>query len=259
MGIMTGTNQAALLQSEFGHQPADTVLRAAMEQHFQGRIALVSSFGTESAVLLYMASQIDRHIPVIFLDTKKLFGETKRYRDLLVDRFGLTDVRTELPDLDRIKQADPDGMLFSTNPDLCCAIRKVEPLTRALEGFDAWITGRKAYQNSTRFKLPVFQADATHVKVNPLASWSAQDVQDYINANDLPRHPLEVDGYASIGCMPCTDRVAPGEDARSGRWRGLDKSECGIHMPATAPPATALPGQPAERPDMQPGTSACAI
>lgn len=233
MGHLTKGDQAALLQSEHGHQPADTVLRLALQSLFAGRIALVSSFGSESAVLLHMIAKIDRHLPVLFLDTGKLFGETKRYRDLLSDHLGLTDVRTLRPDTERVRQADPDGLLFSRDPDLCCAIRKVEPLSAALEGFDAWITGRKAYQNAARHRLAMFQADSRHVKINPLAAWSAQDVQDYMNANELPRHSLEADGYASIGCMPCTDRVAPGEDARSGRWRGLSKSECGIHLPSS--------------------------
>ncbi|MEM8916197.1 MAG: phosphoadenylyl-sulfate reductase [Pseudomonadota bacterium] len=232
---------AALLEAQFGYQPADTVLNEAIIQRFPGTIALVSSFGTESAVLLHLAAQIDRSIPVVFIDTGKVFGETKRYREILTQRLGLTDVRTIHPDKARLVSADPKGALWRDDPDLCCHLRKVEPLARALRGFDAWITGRKAYQGARRANLPVFQSDATHIKVNPLARWSAQDLQDYLNAHDLPRHPLEADGFASIGCMPCTDRITEGEDPRAGRWRGRSKTECGIHKSArtklTAAPA----------------------
>ncbi len=239
---------AAVLEGQYGHQPADAVLRMAVEQQFPNRLALVSSFGTESAVLLHLAAQIDRSIPVIFIETKKMFGETKRYRDILTDRLGLTDVRTQSPDPQRVAEIDPDGMLWQRDPDLCCHIRKVEPLAKALKGFDAWITGRKGYQGPTRTGLPVFQSDATHIKINPLAHWSASDVQDYLGAHDLPRHPLEADGFASIGCMPCTERVAPGEDARAGRWRGQGKTECGIHMPTPS----SIPGDRAERSILSP-------
>ena len=173
-----------------------------------------------------------------------MFGETKRYRDILIDRLGLTDVRTHTPDPKRVAQIDPDGSLWTRDPDLCCQIRKVEPLAQALVGFDAWITGRKGYQSPSRAGISVFEADATHIKVNPLARWASSDVEAYINAHDLPRHPLEADGFTSIGCMPCTERVASGEDARAGRWRGREKTECGIHLlPPTRPRgATQTPG-----------------
>lgn len=249
MTIATDTRAADLLQEasslekENGHQPADAILRRAVESLYRGRIALVSSFGNESAVLLHLAAQIDRSVPVIFIDTNKMFGETKRYRDILTERLGLTDVRTHTPDASRVRELDPDGMLWSRDPDLCCHIRKVEPLAEALVGFDAWISGRKGYQGSTRLGLPAFQSDATHIKINPLAHWSAKDIQDYLGAHDLPRHPLEADGFKSIGCMPCTTRVAPDEDPRAGRWRGKAKTECGIHLP----PPTSLPGKPPER------------
>jgi phosphoadenosine phosphosulfate reductase len=121
-----------------------------------------------------------------------------------------------------------------TNPDLCCYIRKTEPLQRALTGFDAWLTGRKRFQNAIRAELPLFETDGERIKVNPLASWSADDLRAYMVRHDLPEHPLVAKGYPSIGCVPCTTRVLPGEDQRAGRWRGLDKTECGIHVPLEA-------------------------
>ncbi len=213
---------------KYGHLSAQKLM-AAMMGEFDGRIALVSSFGTEAAVLLHMVSEIDRNLPIIFLDTQKLFGETLRYRDTLVDMLGLTEVRTIRPDPERVKALDPNGMLFSKRPNLCCQIRKVEPLDRALAEVDAWITGRKRYQGRRRAVLPVIEASEGRIKINPLASWSKELLDEYFAEHKLPHHPLEEDGYLSIGCMPCTDRVAPGEDMRAGRWRGKDKDECGIH------------------------------
>lgn len=196
---------------------------------FGRRLTLVSSFGTEAAVVLHMAASVDPGLPVTFIDTRKLFGETLRYRDQLVERLGLTDVRTVRPDPARVKKLDPDEMLFSRDSNLCCYIRKVEPLERALTGFDAWITGRKGYQGGERSYLPTIEAAGGRVKFNPLAHWTREEVEAYFERHDLPRHPLEADGFLSVGCMPCTDRVRPGEDVRAGRWRGQAKTECGIH------------------------------
>ncbi|HYE52573.1 MAG TPA: phosphoadenylyl-sulfate reductase [Azospirillaceae bacterium] len=207
-----------------------TVLESAIEA-FGDRLALVSSFGAESAVLLDMVAAIDPATPVIFLNTGKLFGETLRYRTRLVERLGLTDVREVKPDPADLQRTDPDGVVWAGNPDACCHVRKTLPLERALAGFGAWITGRKRFQGATRAGLPVLEAADGRVKVNPLAGWSRDRLLAYLDARDLPRHPLEADGYLSIGCMPCTDRVAPGEDVRAGRWRGSEKTECGIHLP----------------------------
>lgn len=207
-------------------------LIAAAAQEFAGRIALVSSFGAESAVLLDLVAQVDPALPVVFLDTGKLFGETLRYRDKLVSRLGLTDVRVIRPDPAAVAAADPDGILWTQNHDRCCHVRKVEPLARALAPFDAWISGRKRFQGATRAALPRVEADGRRVKINPLADWSRADLDRAFADRDLPRHPLEEDGFLSIGCMPCTDRVAPGEDIRAGRWRdNAGKTECGIHLP----------------------------
>lgn len=211
----------------------ERLLEVMITDEFKGRIGLVSSFGAEAAVLLHMVAAINTATPVVFLDTEKLFGETLRHRDVLTARLGLTDVRTIKPDPDRVAAYDPDGVLWYGNPDMCCFIRKVEPMRRALEGFDAWITGRKRMHGGERSELPLIEAtDDGRIKINPLAAWSREDIDQYRDVHQLPRHPLEADGFLSIGCMPCTDRVRPGEDVRAGRWRHSEKTECGIHLPA---------------------------
>lgn len=218
------------LESRYGSAPPRDALEIAVSQ-FPGRLAAVSSFGAESAVLLHMMAEIDPELPVIFIDTGRHFGETKRHRDLLAKRLGLTDVRSVGPELARAAKEDPNEMLFSTDPDRCCGFRKVEPLAAALRPFDAWVTGRKRHQTADREAMPVFEAEGARVKVNPLAAWGTGEVDDYRRRHDLPAHPLVAQGFTSIGCMPCTSRVAPGEDGRAGRWRGADKTECGIHLP----------------------------
>jgi phosphoadenosine phosphosulfate reductase len=221
--------EASALNGRYGDLDATEVITLAAEELFPDSIALVSSFGAESAVLLHLVSEVDRHLPVIFLDTGRLFAETFEYRTQLADRLGLTDIRIVSPDPERLAAEDPHRALWMTKPDLCCHIRKTEPLARALAGFDAWFTGRKRFQNSVRARLAVFEADGARIKVNPLARWSAAEVKEYAARHDLPAHPLVAQGYPSIGCVPCTSRVRPGEDPRAGRWRGLEKTECGIH------------------------------
>ncbi len=222
--------EAALFNAQYGDRDAASLVALAVEELFPGRIAAVSSFGAESAVLLHMVSEVDRTLPVVFLDTGRLFSETLEYRNRLGRRLGLTDVRTVAPNPGRLAESDPYRALWMTDPDLCCAVRKAEPLERALGGFDAWFTGRKRFQNGARAGMPVFEADGhQRIKVNPLASWAAADLRDYAMRHDLPPHPLLARGYASIGCAPCTTCIRAGEDGRAGRWRGRDKTECGIH------------------------------
>jgi phosphoadenosine phosphosulfate reductase len=193
------------------------------------RIAVVSSFGAESAVLLHLVADIDPSTPVIFLETGKHFPETLMYRDRLISRLGLKDVRSVRPDTGDLAADDPSGRLWSQNPDQCCHIRKVLPLERELEGFDAWFTGRKRFQTGTRAQLPTYEREGRHIKINPLADWTPDDVDRVFADQNLPRHPLVAEGYASIGCLPCTRRPGEGEDARAGRWSGQNKTECGIH------------------------------
>ncbi len=221
--------RAEELTRRYGQGDALDVVRAALTGEDLGRVALVSSFGTEAAVLLAMVAEVEPATPVVFLDTGKLFGETLRYRDRLTALLGLADVRTVEPAPADLAAVDPDGLLWQASPDACCRIRKVLPLERALRGFDAWITGRKRYQAKTRARLDAFEAEAGRIKVNPLAAWDRERIQAEFERRGLPRHPKEGEGYPSIGCMPCTDRVSPGADLRSGRWKGFAKTECGIH------------------------------
>jgi len=220
---------ASRLEDRFAKVKARSLLRLAIEDLFPGRIALVSSFGADSAVLLHMISEIDKKTPVVFVDTGQLFPETLAYRDDLVARLGLDNVIVAGPEPATLAAEDPEKFLFASDPDRCCDIRKVQPLARALDGYDAWITGRKSFQTATRSRVPLFEAEGDRVKVNPLVGWSATDLLDYIRAAGLPPHPLVAKGFPSIGCLPCTSRVAPGEDPRAGRWRGRGKTECGIH------------------------------
>lgn len=209
---------------------AQTVLRHALGDVQIGKIALVSSFGAESVVLLHMVAQIDKATPVIFLDTEMLFPETLAYQRQVATDLGLSDVRVITPDRDALLTEDVDGLLHQADTDACCDLRKTRPLAAALAGFDGWITGRKQFQGGKRTDLPLFERDGRKIKVNPLANWTAQDLQAYIAKHDLPRHPLVVKGYPSVGCMPCTTRVSDHEDQRAGRWRGEEKTECGIHF-----------------------------
>ena len=198
-------------------------------------LALVSSFGAESAVLLHMIAQIDKSVPIIFINTQKIFGETLAYRDELAEQLGFTDLRVFRPDPYLLAQKDATSLRWSYDPDGCCDLRKVEPLRRALSGFDAWISGRKGFQSGTRNALPRFEEDEGRLKINPLADWNKTRLDAYFAEHRLPRHPLEAQGYLSIGCAPCTSKVQPGEDPRAGRWRGWEKDECGIHAPADDP------------------------
>lgn len=205
------------------------LLRTAIRDLFPGRIALVSSFGAESVVLLHMVAEADAATPVLFIDTGLLFAETLAYRDELVSRLGLTKVITVRPEPGLLAKEDAENFLWSSSPDRCCQIRKVLPLAQALEGYEAWISGRKRFQAQTRKNLPLFEAEGARIKVNPLADWTAAQVSSYLKAHALQPHPLAAKGYPSIGCIPCTSPVRPGEDARAGRWRGRGKVECGLH------------------------------
>ncbi|MEQ1864251.1 MAG: phosphoadenylyl-sulfate reductase [Micropepsaceae bacterium] len=218
-----------VLRARYAGADAPALLRAAIVSEFPGRITTVSSFGSESVVLLHLISRIDPSVPVIFLNTGKLFGETLRYRDRLQDKLGLTDIRSLRPHPDDEKALDAEGTLWSRDPDSCCNFRKVLPLKRAIEGFEAEITGRKRFQTLARTGMAPIELNGSRFVINPLWDWSLEDLKNHILAHDLPRHPLVEDGFLSIGCMPCTQRVKAGDDYRSGRWAGQDKDECGIH------------------------------
>ncbi|MDU8926701.1 phosphoadenylyl-sulfate reductase [Alisedimentitalea sp. MJ-SS2] len=218
----------SLLDAHFADRKAEDLLDYALSGAL-GRIALVSSFGAEAAVLLHMASRIDQDVPVLILDTHLLFAETLAYQSELAAHLGLGNLHI----LRAVtEQSDPDNSLHQTDPDACCALRKTAPLTRALTQFDGWITGRKRAQSGTRASLQAVERDpdAGKVRLNPLFDWSPAQVAAYFDAHDLPRHPLVARGFTSIGCAPCTTPTKPGEDPRAGRWRGRDKIECGIHF-----------------------------
>ncbi|MGQ3486058.1 phosphoadenylyl-sulfate reductase [Roseovarius pacificus] len=225
-------NRVATLNDRYRHHSATAVLEHALHDPDAGKLALVSSFGAESVVLLHMVSVARRDTPVIFIDTQMLFAETLVYQQELAERLDLRDLRIIRAADTALQRQDPDGTLHKTAPDACCALRKTEPLQRALDGFGGWITGRKRFQGSTRSRLEFFEAEegTGRIKVNPLAHWAPEDLRTYMEENRLPRHPLVARGYPSIGCAPCTTRVNDGEDPRSGRWRGQDKTECGIHF-----------------------------
>jgi len=217
------------LRSQAEGRSPQGIIELALRDAFPGRSAVVSSFGSESVVLLHLVAQVDPATPILFLNTGKLFGETLRYRDRLQDELGLMDIRSIGPDPGDRSRLDPAGTLWSRDTDACCDFRKVVPIKRALEGFDAQITGRKRFQTKDRVNMQLVEHFEGRFRFNPLAEWTLQDLENYATSHDLPRHPLVDDGYPSIGCMPCTRRVAAGGGYRDGRWAGLDKDECGIH------------------------------
>jgi len=207
------------------------ILRTAAEELLAGNLAVVSSFGADSAVLLHMVAEVDPDLPVLFLETGKHFAETLAYVETLKKHFNLSNVVMISPDRGDVERFDPRGDLWETDPDSCCYIRKTAPLEAALQQYGGWVTGRKRFQTSERGVLPHFELTADErIKINPLAYWSNDDVAAYKKRYDLPRHPLFDKGYSSIGCAPCTSAVSEGEDVRAGRWRGKNKAECGIHF-----------------------------
>ncbi|MBU2586681.1 MAG: phosphoadenylyl-sulfate reductase [Alphaproteobacteria bacterium] len=231
-------HDALRLNRMFRGSTTRDMLESVIRDNLAGDLAIVSSFGAESAVLLHLIASVDPCVPVLFLDTAKHFAETLAYRGRLVQLLGLNLV-VLTPDPADLAARDETGLRWSYDPDGCCEIRKVRPLEKALAGFDASFTGRKAFQASTRAHLPRFEVDTSdaqgRLKINPLIDWDAGQIEGYFIQHDLPRHPLIAQGYPSIGCSPCTTQVAPGEDPRSGRWKGWDKTECGIHKPGEEP------------------------
>jgi phosphoadenosine phosphosulfate reductase len=220
---------AGELDRALGRASPAEVIAAALQAVGREHLALVSSFGTESAALLKVMADVDPAIPVIFLDTGWLFEETLAYRDTLIATLGLSDVRSVKPLQQTLSREDPEGELWISDPDACCRIRKIEPLARTLVPFRAWINGRKRFQGALRANIPVVEQDGLRLKFNPLANASRGEIEAIYSLANLPPHPLAASGFLSVGCMPCTSRTSAGEDARAGRWRGRAKTECGIH------------------------------
>ena len=224
------------LNHRFKHHSASAVLQAVLKDRVVGNVALVSSFGADSAALLHLCAMVDRSVPIVFIDTQLLFTETLVYQQELAERLGLKSIRIIRAKSSDLKTHDTYGALKFTDPDACCRLRKTAPLEKALSQYSGWITGRKRFQNEYRAQLEFFEFEPDprqptqgRIKINPLAHWSSQDVRKYMDENRLPRHPLVAHGFPSIGCAPCTTAVKDGEDPRSGRWRNQEKSECGIH------------------------------
>lgn len=217
------------LDRELRNASPREIIAKALQMVGREHLALVSSFGTESAALLKVMAEVDPAIPVIFLDTGWLFEETLTYRDTLIARLGLRNVRSIKPLEQTLSREDPDRSLWFSDPDACCRIRKVEPLSRALAPFQAWINGRKRFQGGVRADIPVVEEDGSRLKFNPFANVSRDQIEAIYKASKLPPHPLVAKGFLSVGCMPCTSRAKAGEDVRAGRWRGTAKTECGIH------------------------------
>ena len=230
---------AELRRLEQGGAGGREILRHAVTGPLRRRIAVVSSFGAESALLLSVIAEIDPSVPVIFLETGKHFPETLAYREELAATLGLTDVRDTTPRERSIRERDPTGELWYYDQDACCDLRKVGPLERALAPFEAWVSGRKRFQSATRAALPFVEREGDRLKLNPLADWDADRIHQEMTRRRLPRHPLVERGYPSIGCSVCTRSVATGEDHRAGRWSGSSKVECGIHSRSVAEPIAA--------------------
>ncbi|MGZ6013861.1 MAG: phosphoadenylyl-sulfate reductase [Caulobacteraceae bacterium] len=231
---------AVRLDAELRHAHPITILEAAIGT-LGDRLALVSSFGAESVVLLHMVSRLKPDMPILFLDTGMLFGQTLDYRKTLAAKLGLTGIRDLRPAFADLAVADPDAKLWQTDTDACCHVRKVLPLDKALGEFDGWITGRKRFHGGDRLSLPVVEHAGGQLKFNPLANWGKAELDAYMAEHDLPAHPLVAQGFPSIGCWPCTRPVEEGQDVRAGRWAGSEKTECGIHV-ARAPDAVANVG-----------------
>jgi phosphoadenosine phosphosulfate reductase len=210
---------------------------AAAAARFPGRIGFATGFGAEGCVLVDLAARGGIALDVFTLDTGALFAETYALWSRLEERYGITirGVRGDVP------AVAPGGRpLWETDPDRCCELRKVLPLRAEVSRFDAWVTAIRRDQTPDRANAAIVEWDDRFglVKVNPLAAWTSEDVRDHVKAHGVPTNPLHEQGYASIGCAPCTTPVAPGEDPRAGRWRGREKKECGLHARPAARPET---------------------
>jgi phosphoadenosine phosphosulfate reductase len=217
------------LNAELRGKSAQEIIAAASRE-FGRKITYVSSFGAESAAMLGLIAEVDPGMPIVFIDTGMHFQQTLQYRDDIRDFLKLSDIRTVRGDAAEIKAVDPKGVLNKSDPDACCEVRKVRPLEPALKGFEAWITGRKRFHGGGRANLPVVEFSEGRYKINPLADWTHEHVEQYFTERKLPHHPMVADGYPSIGCWPCTVRPEDPKDIRSGRWVGFKKEECGLHL-----------------------------
>ncbi|HEY0379815.1 MAG TPA: phosphoadenylyl-sulfate reductase [Pyrinomonadaceae bacterium] len=231
VGYETTDEELKALSEEFENAPPEAVLRWAVEE-FGPDVALATGFGAEGCVLVAMLSEVSRGARVFYLDTDLLFPETYALKDRLEARYGVRFERRAAR-LSLGAQAEEHGeRLWERRPDLCCRLRKIEPLKEMLRGLRAWVTAIRREQSPARAGVGVVERDAKFglIKINPLAGWSSRDVWNYVARYDVPYNPLHDHGYPSIGCAPCTTPVKIGEDPRAGRWRGTEKTECGLHQ-----------------------------
>lgn len=238
------TTSLSRLQTFYGHMDAHELLHMMINVEFKDKIAMVSSFGAGSALLLSLVSDVNKNVPVLFLETGKHFPETLEYVKTLENKLGLKNIQLLKPREDLLKNTDPEGELWESQPNRCCWVRKVEPLQRTLDAspYQALITGRKRYQTPDRSRMDNIELhEDGRFRVNPLAFWDKERVVREISNRELPEHPLVRQGYLSIGCAPCTRPVKDGEDERAGRWAhtaetpgGEQKVECGIHIEGAA-------------------------
>ncbi|WP_408870908.1 phosphoadenylyl-sulfate reductase [Acetobacter fabarum] len=230
MDILSSDNTGVIEQLRAVQDDPVRLLRTA-HALLGDRLAVMSSFGAESALLLAFVAEAERNMKVLFLNTGKHFPQTLAYRRELADVLGLSNVEDIGPSPEQVSDRDPTGELWAFDPDACCKLRKVEPLNVASLPYDVLVTGRKRGQAATRAAMEIVEERGDgQIRINPLAFWSAQDIAAEMQRRALPPHPLVAEGYLSIGCAPCTRPVDGHEDARSGRWSGLNKTECGIHV-----------------------------
>ncbi len=223
--------QLNTISNDLETESPEVTLRWALRE-FGSDVALATGFGAEGCVLIHMLASIDKRARIFYLDTDLLFSETYKLLHQLEVRYGVR-IERKSTQLSLTAQASQHGeALWERQPDLCCSLRKVEPLREVLKGLQAWITGIRREQSVARLTARIVERDMKFdlIKINPLAAWSAPDVWSYINKYDVPYNPLYDSGYASIGCSPCTTVVQIGEDPRAGRWRGKVKTECGLHQ-----------------------------
>jgi phosphoadenosine phosphosulfate reductase len=219
------------LARHFETRSVEEILEWAVTR-FSPRLAMTSNFGAEGVVLIDKLARLAPHLPIIYLDTGFQFPETDRLKERLRERYQLQILEYRASLTVEEQAAVYGDRLYERDPDRCCRMRKVEPLRQALRGFDAWIAALRRDQSPTRALINIVEWNAPHalVKIHPLATWTRQQVWDYLVRHELPYNPLYDEGYASIGCAPCTRRVVPGAHERSGRWDGQAKLECGIHL-----------------------------
>ena len=213
---------------KYSNLDSEKLLRIMIKDIFYKKIAVTSSFGAESAVILHLVSQIKKNIPVIFLNTEKLFSETLKYLETIKKKLKLNNIKIFKPDTDYLKKYDVNNDLYKTDPNLCCHIRKVLPLRKSMENYNAWINGRKRFHSTERSNLKKIEIINGLIKINPLVDWSFKKIKNYMINNNLPEHPIVAEGYKSIGCQPCTSKTK--DSIRDGRWSDSLKSECGIHV-----------------------------